>query len=101
MPASRWRTEALTDIDVLKGLFDLIDEFSPEFATDPPCQPALARTARREYEGELRGNLDIFGDYLNATVRHVRDRAIARQTGPQLDLRETSAYAPFASTSIC
>jgi hypothetical protein len=92
---------ALTDIDVLKRLFDLVDEFSAEFATDSPSQPTLAWAARREYEGELRGYFDVFGDYLNAAVRHVRDRAIARQACPELDLRETSAYAPFASTSIC
>jgi hypothetical protein len=36
---------ALTGLDVLIELFDLIDEFSAELATDPPCQPTLARVA--------------------------------------------------------
>jgi hypothetical protein len=36
---------ALAGLVVLKGLFDLIDEFSAQFATDPPCQPTLAWAA--------------------------------------------------------
>jgi hypothetical protein len=77
---------------MLKGLFDLIDEFSAEFVTDPPCQPTLSGAASRQYDGEFSGNFGVFGDYFQATHRHVRDRAVARQrTGRELDLRETSA----------
>ena len=83
---------ALNSLDVLKSLVDLIDEFSAQFATDPPCQPTLAWAACREYDGELSRNIEIFGDYLRAAIRHVRDRAVARQrTGPELDLRDPSA----------
>jgi hypothetical protein len=31
--------------DVLKAILDLVDEFGAQFATDPPCQPTLARVA--------------------------------------------------------
>src|ERR1700738_1702039 len=49
-PARRYqlrasRPRALTGLDVLIELFDLIDEFSAELATDPPCQPTLAWVA--------------------------------------------------------
>jgi hypothetical protein len=82
-------------------LFDLIDEFSAELATDPPCQPTLARVARRQYDGELRGNFGIFGDYLQAALRYVRDRAVARQrAGSELDLCDPFAMATLALTSI-
>ena len=37
---------ALNSLDVLKSLVDLIDEFSAQFAADPPCQPTLAGAAR-------------------------------------------------------
>lgn len=79
----------------------LVDELRAEFTTDPPRQPALARAALGQYDGELRGNFEIFGDHLHAARRHVRDRAITGQAGPELDLRETSALASFASASIC
>src|SRR6266851_5289505 len=65
------RPRALTGLDVLIELFDLIDEFSAELATDPPCQPTLAWVARRYYDGELRGDFGIFGDYLQAALRNV------------------------------
>src|SRR5258707_5751715 len=58
---NRERWPALTSF---QGLFGLIDELSAEFATDPPSQPTLAGAAFRQYDGELRGNVDIFGDYL-------------------------------------
>jgi hypothetical protein len=83
------------------GNFDLIDKLRAEFATDPPCQPALAWTALGQYDGELRRNFEVFGDHLHAALRHVRDRAITRQAGSELDLREASAHASFAATSIC
>ena len=53
---------APNSLDVLKSLVDLIDEFSAQFATDPPCQPTLAGAACREYDGELSRNIEIFGD---------------------------------------
>jgi hypothetical protein len=99
---STW-PEALTGPDVLlqKGRFDVIDELSAEFTTDPPCQPTLAWLARREYDGELGGNVEIFRNYPHATVRHVRDRAVALQRAyPELDLRDPSARTTFASASI-
>jgi hypothetical protein len=34
-----------TGLDVLNALLDLVDEFGAQFATDPPCQPTLARVA--------------------------------------------------------
>src|SRR3981189_3385320 len=53
---------APNSLDVLKSLVDLIDEFSAQFATDPPCQPTLAWAACREYDGELSRNIEIFRD---------------------------------------
>ena len=51
----------------MNGAFDLIEEFSAEFVTDPPCQPALARVARRQYDGEFRGkDVEMFGNDLHA-----------------------------------
>jgi hypothetical protein len=103
----RWRPlrtygpRAPTGLDVFRRLFGLIDELSAEFATDPPCQPALAGAASRQYDGELRGNVEIFGDDLHASVRHVRDRTVARQQArPELDPRKASAITAFASASI-
>jgi hypothetical protein len=79
----------------------LVDEFSTELATDPPCQPALTQLACRQRDREDRRNFGIFGDHLQATLRHVRDRAIARQrAGPELDFGSPSAFLTFASTSI-
>src|SRR5450756_1979729 len=90
-PTSRLWTGSAAGRDIFKRLFDLIDELSAEFATDPPCQPTLAGAASRQYDGELRGNVEIFGDYLHASLRHVRDRAVARQqAGPELDPREAT-----------
>jgi hypothetical protein len=80
--------------------FGLIGEFNAKFAADPPCQPALPR-ARREYDSELSGNHDMFGDNLGAAIGQVGDRAVARQTGPELDFGEASALPPFALASIC
>jgi hypothetical protein len=92
---------ALTLLDTLKSVFDLIDKLRAEFTTDPPCQPALAWAALGQYDGELRRNFDIFGDHLHAALRHIRDRAITRQAGPELNLGDAPAQAPFTSTSIC
>jgi hypothetical protein len=79
----------------------LIDEFSTELATDPPCQPALARVACRQCDGEYSGNFGIFCDHLQAALRQVGDRAVSRQrTAPELNLRGSSAFLTFASTSI-
>ena len=85
-----------------RALFDLTDEFSAEFAADPPSQPALARQARRENEGEFRGNFGILGDDLDAAIGDIRDRAVAWQrSGPELDLGEPFAKVTFACSSIC
>jgi hypothetical protein len=68
---------------------------------DPPCQPALAGAARRQYDGELRRDVDIFGDNLHPAVRYVRDRAIPWQrSDTELDLCEIPAHATLALTSI-
>jgi hypothetical protein len=82
------------------GLFDLIDELRAEFTADPPGQLALARAAFGQNDGELRGNIDKFGDDLHAAIRYVRDRAVARQRPPKLDLREPPAQMTFASTTV-
>jgi hypothetical protein len=73
---------------------------SAEFATDPPSQPTLAGAAGGQCDRKLRGYVEIFGDYLHASVRHVRDRTIARQASPELDPREASAMTTFAFASI-
>jgi hypothetical protein len=79
----------------------VIDEFGAEFATDPPCQPAMAPVACPEYEGELSGNVEIFGDDPYPALRNVRDGAIARQRAdPELDFRDPSVWTTFASASI-
>ena len=89
-------------IEITRLLLDLIGELSAELAPDPPCKATLAGAAFRQYDGELRGNVDIFGDYLYAAVRHVRYRAVAGQrAGPELDPREPSAETTFAAASIC
>jgi hypothetical protein len=80
---------------------DLIDELGAQFATDPPGQLALARVAGRKDDGEFGGNVEIFGDDLDAAVRHVRDYAVARQrAGPELNLRNPSTLTTFALASI-
>ena len=58
---------------------DPIHEFRAEFAADPPSQPALARPARRQDDGELGRNFRIVGDHLDAAVRDIGDLAVARQ----------------------
>ena len=76
----------------MPSAFDLIDELSAQFATDPPCQPTLAWATCREYDGEFGWNVEVFGDYLHAAIRHVRDHAVARQrAGPELDLSDPPA----------
>lgn len=88
-------------LDVLEGLFDLIDELGAEFVTDPPCQPTLAGAALRQYDRKLGRNVDMFGDDLHAAGRNIGDGAVAWQgTRAELDLREISALAAFALTSI-
>ena len=62
-----------------KRRLDLVDELGAQFATNSPRQPALARLALREDDGELGGNVEVIGDHLDAAIRHVRDRAVARQ----------------------
>ena len=75
---------------------DLIDEFSAEFVADPPGQPALPRIARGKDDGELRRDVHVFGNDLDAAGRDIRDHAIARKTArPELDLG-----APFAVTTF-
>ena len=98
---ARWIAGANRARCVAAGFFALRDEFSAEFATDPPCQPTLARLAGRENDGEFRGNFRIFSDDLDAARGHVRDRAIARQgAGPELNLRDPLAVVAFAAASI-
>jgi hypothetical protein len=93
--------EAGGRLDVFERLFDLIDELGAEFVTDPPCQPTLARTALRQYDCKLGRNVDMFGDDLHAAGRYIGDGAVAWQTTrAELDLREISALAAFALTSI-
>src|SRR6266481_7639905 len=82
-------------------IFDLVDKFGAEFATDPPCQTALARMVGREDEGELRRDFQILGDHLHTAGRYVGDGAVARQrTCTALDFCDSSAQTTFASASI-
>jgi hypothetical protein len=67
---------------------------------DPPCQPALAWAAFRQYDRELMRNIDIFGNNLHPALRYVRDRAVPRQRSTELDLCEASAHATLALTPI-
>jgi hypothetical protein len=81
--------------------FALIDEFGAEFATDPPRQPATARLAGREYQGEFGGNLEIFGENPRPAVRHVDDRAVAWQrANPKMHLGAAIVGAALAFPSI-
>jgi len=85
----------------MRARLAVIDEFGAEFATDPPCQPTMAPVACPEYEGELSGNVEIFGDDPYPAIRNVRDGAIARQRAdPELDFRDPSVWTTFASASI-
>ena len=78
-----------------------VEELSAEFEADAPGKLALAGTALRQYDCEIRGNVDVFRADLHAAVRNVRDRAVAWQRAiPELDLREPSTQAAFASTTI-
>ena len=91
----------MTDFGRLDGRCGLVDELSAEFATDPPGQPALARAAVGQDDGELGGNLEMLRDYLDAARRHVRDHAVARQrAGPELDFCNPPARTAFATASI-
>jgi hypothetical protein len=61
----------------------------------------LAGAAFRQYDGELGGNIDMFGDHFDAAIRYVRNGTIARQrAGPKLDFGEIPAVAAFAFASI-
>src|SRR5690348_8010351 len=71
MAASSWGPIALRS--------DPIHELGAEFAADPPGKAALARPAGGQDDGELRRNLRIVGDHLDAAVRDVRDHAVTRQ----------------------
>jgi len=55
------------------GAMALIDKFGAKFVANPPCQPALARVIGREYNGEVRGNFEIFRNHLHAAGRDVRN----------------------------
>ena len=95
------RVEKRQPIPIVCDIFDLIDKFGAEFATDPPCQTALARMVRREDEGELRRDFQVLGDHLHAAGRYVGDGAVARQrTCAALDFCDSSAQTTFASASI-
>src|SRR5205807_7411472 len=59
------------------------------------------RTALRQNDGELGGNLEMLGDDFHPAIRYVRDRAVARQRAcPKLDSCEPSAHTAFAHSSI-
>src|SRR2546423_7900458 len=80
---------------------DLIDKFSAEFVADPPGQPALPRIARGKDDGELRRDVHVFGNDLDAAGRDIPDHAIARKTaGPELDLGAPLAVATFGFPPI-
>ena len=82
-------------------LIALIDELGTEFITDTPGQAALPRMIGREDDGELRWNLEIFGDHLHATRRNIRNRAIARQRPRAAqDLCDPPAQATFTLPPI-
>jgi hypothetical protein len=77
------------------------DELGPEFTTDAPHQTALTGISGREDQSEFGRGIEMLGDDFHATVRNVRDHAVARQgAGPDLDFRETPAQATLASTTI-
>jgi hypothetical protein len=77
------------------------DELGPEFTTDAPHQTALPGTSGREDQSELGWELEMLGDDFHATVRNVRDHAVARQGAvPDLDFRESPAQATLGSTTI-
>jgi hypothetical protein len=87
--------------ELLRPPSALIDELSAELVTDPPSELALARPARRENDGEFMGNFGVFGDDLDAAIRHVRDHAVARQPARrELYLGKASAHPTFASAAI-
>src|SRR5438128_718611 len=78
----------------------MVDELGAELASDAPCQPAQARTARCKDQRELRGHVEIFSDNPHA-IRYVRDRAIARQRAdPELNLCRAVTGATFALSPI-
>jgi len=54
----------------------MVDELDAEFASDAPCQPAQARTARCKDQRELRGHVEIFSD----NPRTANQRGTAQQT---------------------
>ena len=106
-PASNFRDEpaarsaaAPLGFDQLQSTVS-VDEFSAEFASDPPRQPTS--TARVwQHDGEFVGNVEIFGDHPHSSFGHVNDRAVTRQrTDPELDLRHPLVCSTFASASIC
>ncbi len=79
----------------------MVDELSAELASDTPCQPAQARTARCKDQRELRGHVEIFSDNPHTAVRYIRDRAIARQgADPKLNLGCPLTGATFALSPI-
>ena len=100
-PSSVIRRASLTPTGTRFVRKVLIDELGAEFVTDAPCQPTLARAAFGHDDRELGRNVEMFSDDLHAADRYIRDRAVSRQrTSSELYLRETSAQAAFALTSI-
>jgi hypothetical protein len=96
-----WQPRPLGALGIFYERCDLVDELRAEFAADPPGQPALARASFGQDDGKLRGKVDIFGDHLDAAVRYVRDRTVARQrAGPELNPREASAEATLAFAPV-
>ena len=79
----------------------MVDKLSAEFASDAPCQPAQARTARCKDQRELRGHIEIFSDNPHTAIRYVRNRAITRQRAdPELNLCRPVTGATFAFSPI-
>jgi hypothetical protein len=79
----------------------MVDELGSEFALNAPCQPAHARSAGCKDQRELRGHIEIFRNNPHATVRYVRDRAIAGQrAGPELNLCRPVTGATFTFSPI-
>ncbi len=79
----------------------MVDELGAEFASDAPCQPAQARTARCKDQRELRGHVEVFSDDPHTAIRYVGDRAVPRQRAdPKLNLCRPVTGATFTLSPI-
>jgi len=83
------------------AVFALIDEFSAEFAADPPRQPAAAGLAGHEDQREFGGDVEIFRQHAGAAVGHGDDLAVARQrAGAEMHLGAAVIGASLAFPSV-